>query len=550
MTLGVPVAAAAGPNVVPDLALRKCLNRYVNQADDAAISSTQLAALTGSVFCADEDILLASGVEYLQRVTEFSLSGTSVSDLSALSGLTKLEKLYLYDTPVRNLSPLAGLANLRELYLTLSNVSDVSALRNLTKLETLDLSDTGVSNVSALSGLTNLVVLDLGGTTVADISSVRGMTKLQELDLLGARVSDLSPLRGLANLQDLNLAGTPVSDVWPLAGLTNLGGLDLSYTSVSNVSGLAGLRKLADLDLSSARVSDISPLANLPAVTGICAGPSEDPESCTNFSAADQNVSSSGATGTSGLPIFGVGSDPVTVKVVSGAATVDNAARTVTYSNAGTVKLRWESRKYTADAAGSDGFSGTVTVAVTGKALASFSKVGTPKISGTAKVGKTVSVSNRGTWSPATTSAGYQWYRSGAAISGATMASYTLTGADAGKQITVKVIGQRDGYKPTTSPASAAVKPPAGTLTTAKPKISGGAKVGSTLTAVPGKWTAGTSFAYQWYADGKKIGGANQASYQVAASVAGKKITVAVTGSLSGYTTKAVTSAATGKVTK
>ena len=548
MTFGASAAQAAGPNVVPDLAFRKCLNRYVDQADDASISAAQLAELTGSVFCADDDMVFASGAEYLRGVTELSLSGTRVTDLSPLRGLVNLEKLYLYDTPVRNLSPLAGLANLLELYLTLSSVSDVSALRTLTKLETLDLSDTSVSNISALSGLVNLVVLDLGGTSVADISAVRQMTKLQDLDLLGARVSDLSALRGLANLQDLNLAGLPVSDVSPLAGLANLDGLDLSYTSVSNVAGLAALRKLTDLDLSYSKVRDISPLAGLPAITGICSTGGDDSDWCTGFAAVGQDTSFAAATGTFGLPILGVGADPVTVKVVSGPAVINSGAKTITYSNAGTVKLRWESRKYTAD--NSTGFAGAATVTVTGKALASFGKVGTPKTSGTAKIGKVLTVSNRGTWSPAPTSVGYQWYRSGAAISGATKASYTLTGADAGKQITVRVIGQKSGYKPTTSPASAAVKPGMGTLTTAKPKISGSARVASTLTAVPGKWTAGVSFAYQWYADGKKIGGATKASYQVASSVAGKKITVVVTGKLTGYTAKAVTSAATGKVTR
>lgn len=68
-----------------------------------------------------------------------------------------------------------------------------------------------------------------------------------------------------------------------------------------------------------------------------------------------------------------------------------------------------------------------------------------PVISGTAKVGKTLKTST-GTWSPAATSYGYQWYANGRAISGATKSSLVLKSAQKGKKITVKVIAHRTGH--------------------------------------------------------------------------------------------------------
>ena len=48
----------------------------------------------------------------------------------------------------------------------------------------------------------------------------------------------------------------------------------------------------------------------------------------------------------------------------------------------------------------------------------------------------------------------YQWYRSGAAISGATAKTYKLTTTDKGTSVKVRVTGVRSGYL-TKSPYSA-----------------------------------------------------------------------------------------------
>lgn len=71
---------------------------------------------------------------------------------------------------------------------------------------------------------------------------------------------------------------------------------------------------------------------------------------------------------------------------------------------------------------------------------------GLPVISGTVKVGRTLTTS-KGTWSPAATSYGYQWYANGKAISGATKSSLVLKSAQKGKKITVKVVAHRTGHK-------------------------------------------------------------------------------------------------------
>ncbi|MET4135527.1 sialate O-acetylesterase [Pseudarthrobacter sp. PvP090] len=166
-----------------------------------------------------------------------------------------------------------------------------------------------------------------------------------------------------------------------------------------------------------------------------------------------------------------------------------------------------------------------------------------PTISGVAKVGSTLTAVP-GTWGPSPLTLSYQWYRSYIAISGATGAKYTPGGSELDRTITVKVTGSKPGYT-TTSRTSAGLKiTTPGTLTAAVPTISGVAKVGSTLTAVPGTWgPSPVTLSYQWYRSHIAISGATGYTYKPVAGDYDRTITVKVTGSKPGYTTTSRTSA-------
>ena len=108
-----------------------------------------------------------------------------------------------------------------------------------------------------------------------------------------------------------------------------------------------------------------------------------------------------------------------------------------------------------------------------------------------------------------------------------------------GKKLSVAVTGTKTGYAAATvvSGETAAVAPGAlPALTPGTPSVSGTAKVGETLTAAPGTWgPSPVDLAYQWRADGAAIGGATSSSLAVTAGMVGKKLSVAVTGTKTGY---------------
>jgi hypothetical protein len=190
----------------------------------------------------------------------------------------------------------------------------------------------------------------------------------------------------------------------------------------------------------------------------------------------------------------------------------------------------------------------TVQPAVVQVSLKKFSKVGTPTVSGTAKVGSTVKVKSKGSWSPKPSSYGYQWYANGVEINGAVNASFKLTADQNGKQVTVKLIGKKSGYADTLSKASKAKKIAAGSLGVKTPKITNRStskdpaktapKFGDTLSTSVSAWTpAPVLLKYQWYRSGKVISGATDIPYTVTAADIGKTISVKVTGSKTGYKT-------------
>ncbi len=155
-------------------------------------------------------------------------------------------------------------------------------------------------------------------------------------------------------------------------------------------------------------------------------------------------------------------------------------------------------------------------------------------MTGTAKVGGTLTAAAaEPSWRLDVTKT-WQWFRSGTPISTANQPSYTLTSADLGKTVLVRVTGTRTGYT-TLVKDSPSFLVAAGTLTSSTPLIGGTRKVGYVLSAVPGTWTAGTALKYQWYRSGIAVTGATGSKYTLAAADLGRAMRVRVTGMKAGY---------------
>jgi hypothetical protein len=147
---------------------------------------------------------------------------------------------------------------------------------------------------------------------------------------------------------------------------------------------------------------------------------------------------------------------------------------------------------------------------VTGLTLASIASAAAPvnttapTISGTAKVGSTLTVSN-GTWSNSPTNYTYQWQRCSSAtsctdIANAVGQTYVVRNADGGARIRADVTASNaDGQATVHSDMTSAVASTGAPVNTARPSVTGDAVVGESLTAEVGSWNnAPTSYRFQW----------------------------------------------------
>ena len=172
---------------------------------------------------------------------------------------------------------------------------------------------------------------------------------------------------------------------------------------------------------------------------------------------------------------------------------------------------------------------------------------GTPTVTGVAQFGETLT-GNVGSWG-AGVSTSTEWFI-GQTATGDTDNTYVVQSADVGKVVSFRVTASKAGYQDsvvsaTTQPAVAAEME-----LTDTPSISGILKVGNTLTVNIGSWESGSTTSQQWRRNGSPISSATGTTYVLQRSDGGRRISVTVTATKSGYSTVTATSALTGKVAK
>lgn len=172
-------------------------------------------------------------------------------------------------------------------------------------------------------------------------------------------------------------------------------------------------------------------------------------------------------------------------------------------------------------------------------------KPGNIRITGTPRVGETLTA-RPGSWRPAATvQLEYQWLRNGLVIPGATDPELELTEDLEDAWVGVRVTGSIPGEQSVDAEGwvGAGIQP-APAIRSVKPKIIGTAVTGNVLEADPGNWRpAGVSLAYQWLADGEPIAGATSETFTVTNDQVWQRISVQVTGSRTGSAPVVATSA-------
>ena len=155
----------------------------------------------------------------LINLQKLDLGNNQITTIEALKKLKLLENLNLSYNSFTNIDDLLWIWDgiLRELNASGNQITDINALFGLTKLEKIQLNNNQIAEISVLAGLPNVQELDLSNNKVVDISTLSRMKKLAKVYLHNNNITNIAPLldllpqAGVPVLKEVSLTGNPLN---------------------------------------------------------------------------------------------------------------------------------------------------------------------------------------------------------------------------------------------------------------------------------------------------------------------------------------------------
>lgn len=268
--------------------LEEAVRQELGLTASESIPRERLSEVTGIIICRKDILTEWSLHNDSHRSTKYNgvpdVHG-DISDISELALLPNLQSLVLDYQQIEDISVLANLP-LTQLSLCGNHISDISPLAKCTGLTALSIEENPIENAEALRSLISLRELRIGDTRVADATCFSGLP-LETLLIRAQPLADYEPLTqlkwlkrieveldtkeqldvitSLTSLEDLNMKSAAPVRMEQLAQLVNLQYLDLSGSNISDVSGAEQLSHLTYLNLSHlSLIESLEPLTKMP----------------------------------------------------------------------------------------------------------------------------------------------------------------------------------------------------------------------------------------------------------------------------------------------
>ena len=321
------------------------------------------------------------------------------------------------------------LGSLTSLTCTAAEVDGLSPLELATNLTSLDLRNNYISDISAVSTLTKLTYLDLRNNLVDSLPNLTKLTQLDEVYFDNNLLVDVSRLSGLKSTVDtISLTNNQVTSISPLKSFASISRLWLDQNRITNIDGLDEVVGSSSIvDISGQHLDLKTTTLGVPVAVTKVTGPTG--------ASVPVKVSTSSQFG-----------DPAS----KGKIVTKNGKKTVSWSTVGIGSLSWNT---------TFAFNGSHTAQYSGFAerfVLKKMKGSTPKITGTAKVGKTLKA-KLGSWTKGADLL-VTWLRDGKEVKYGHSTSYTLKSADKGHRIRVSVTGYKGDYLEVTKKSSSTAK--------------------------------------------------------------------------------------------
>jgi len=151
---------------------------------------------------------------------------------------------------------LQQIANLDELSFAENfSISELTPVQKLSRLEKLSFTGTTVNSLEPLKSMTTIISLHCGKNPITDLTPIAGLPKLTDLDFSNSQVEELESIQNMIQLESLKFSGTPVKRLKYIMNLKNLKVLELYNTKVSSVDELENMRKLESLKIFNTKIS-------------------------------------------------------------------------------------------------------------------------------------------------------------------------------------------------------------------------------------------------------------------------------------------------------
>jgi len=217
---------SVGKNIILTLAMlglvtTSFFNEMYSQSDIAHSSGKTDRSAKALDRCISARIA-EEGLQARKEVTYLLCQNLGISDLSSLSDLVNLERLYLQNNALTSLETLPALSKLKNISVAGNQLNTLKGVERLPALEELQANKNSIIELSGVEQLANLKVVGLMFNEIHSIAAFTNLQQLEDIVLNYNAIKDISPLANKPKLRKLQVYSNNVRDITPLYSNTNM----------------------------------------------------------------------------------------------------------------------------------------------------------------------------------------------------------------------------------------------------------------------------------------------------------------------------------------
>ncbi|CAL6067143.1 leucine-rich_repeat domain-containing protein [Hexamita inflata] len=170
---------------------------YLDDISLTGIDSLKVLQCLYVLFC--ENITTLQ-LKFMSTLTELSIIGCYLDDLSSISDLVGIKTLKLNKNRLTSLKPLQNLVNMQELIVFENMIASLDGIQFMTELVSLQVSNNRLTSIMQVQNMKKLQIFKANLNQIKDITPLRDLTRLQHLSLKGNRISSIQSLKYLSEL--------------------------------------------------------------------------------------------------------------------------------------------------------------------------------------------------------------------------------------------------------------------------------------------------------------------------------------------------------------